>query len=60
MLAPAVQRNLQQVLILPQKPRVTELFRETRFYFTFVVVFLSLLMAAVVEYGRAIYELPRV
>ena len=61
MLAPVFQRNLHPILIIPrQKYGVTPLFREKGFYFTLLIVFLSLLLAAVVEYGRGIHEMPPV
>ena len=47
MLAPVVQRNLHPILIIPrQKYGVTPLFREKGFYFTLLIVFLSLLLLA--------------
>jgi hypothetical protein len=59
--APAVQRNLQQILIIPRrKYGVTPLFRDKKFYFTLLILFLWMLLAAFVEYGRGIHEMPPV
>jgi hypothetical protein len=59
--APAVQRNLQQIQIIPRrKYGVTPLFRDKGFYFTLLILYLWLLLAAVVEYRRGIHEMPPV
>ena len=58
MLAPTIHRKYHQIVVPHRQARVSSLFREKRFYLILAVVFISLLIAAAAEYGRALHEMP--